>query len=442
MKKLRTLIYALIPVLFITFVIHADAASIYFSPSSGSYAVGQQLRVRVLAESVEREMNAAAAYISFSKEFLELISISQSTSIIDFWAQGPTFSNQSGEASFEGVTFDRYQGSSGELVTLVFRAESPGEAVLRFTSGNILAGDGLGTEIPSSLRQASFSIGVALPTELPAAPFISSPTHLDEGLWYANKNPIFRWPLPSDVTDVDVVVSRDDTPEFGDTSKGLIDRFVLTDMLEGTHYLHVIFRAESGWGNVGTFRFNVDTEPPEQFTIQELYRSENTDQFAEFLFTARDRTSGISHYRIAIDGVHREDWMDDGSHTYRTPPLKRGLHTLTVEAVDKAGNATTKVFSFRISYPLLLLLLVFAIINILLLLLVLVFIYRQHNLTGEMHKVLGGVKGRLQAAKKSFTKTELALLRRIQEALTGIEKKAQEDLGEIKEQPEDDERKT
>ncbi len=153
-KKFRYLIFeilSLFVICFLGFVVfgfnEAEAASLYFSPSSGSYAVGQGFSVKVLVSSVDRKMNAAGADISFSPEALELISITKANSLIDIWGEAPEFSNSTGRVSFEGLILDGYQGRAGEIVTLLFRAKSPGETVVRFSSGSVLAYNGLGTSI-------------------------------------------------------------------------------------------------------------------------------------------------------------------------------------------------------------------------------------------------------------------------------------------------------
>jgi len=361
------------------------AASVSLSPSSGTYEVGDRFSVRVLVSSTDQLMNAVSSDISFSPSRLQLVSILQSSSIIDFWAQAPTFSNQSGKASFDGIILSGYQGGSGELVTLVFRAAGIGSTTVEIPVGSVLAHDGLGTSIPSTFGKANFDIvetGVAPPPPVVvplAVPRISSPTHPDENKWYADKNPIFTWPLPSDVIDVKVFVTREPTPEF-DGFQGLIDRYVLPDVQEGTQYLHVVFETEEGFSETVSFRFNVDSEPPEQVVIEEVYRSYRDNRRAEFSITSEDKTSGISHYRISIDGAHVEDWVDDGTHKYQTPSLWYGNHTLTVEAVDQAGNTTAASFVFSIAYPLLLAIIFLLAVIALLLLTLIVLVYRSYSL--------------------------------------------------------------
>ncbi len=161
-------------------VANAHAASLYFSPSSGFYTVGDRFSVRVLVASTDQPMNAAAADISFSNETLEIISISQSGSILNFWAQEPTYANDNGKARLEGVALNGgYQGSAGELATIIFQAHAAGGATLRFNSGSVLADDGFGTSILSKLQNANFTVSSA-----PPVPGLKIPESIPEGFQF------------------------------------------------------------------------------------------------------------------------------------------------------------------------------------------------------------------------------------------------------------------
>ena len=167
MGKLRTTktVYGKVFVLGIFLILYsflhisvAEAATLHFSPQSGTYEVGQLFSVQVLVASPAKKMNAVGATISFSPSDLELISLSESGSLIEVWGESPEFSNSTGRVSFEGLILDGYQGESGKIITMVFRAKNPGEATLRFSSGGVLAYDGLGTSILAGLEHASFTI--------------------------------------------------------------------------------------------------------------------------------------------------------------------------------------------------------------------------------------------------------------------------------------------
>lgn len=150
------------------FVLGADlarAATLFYSPSSRTYSVGSRFSVSVIVESTDQAMNAVSANITFPANLLEITSISQAGSVIGFWVQEPGFSNQNGTAFFEGVVLNGYRGSSGRLVTLNFRAKTEGRAVVRTSSGTVLANDGLGSTLPLSLNAATFNIIEAVAPE-------------------------------------------------------------------------------------------------------------------------------------------------------------------------------------------------------------------------------------------------------------------------------------
>lgn len=144
------------------------AASLYFGPTSGSYDVGEQFSVNVFVSSDTAELNAVSGSVVASNNNVELISVSQANSIIDFWAVGPMVVGGT-DARFEGVMLGGgYRGAAGNVVTLVFRGRSPGDVSLTFADSAVLANDGLGTELPTTVGSASFSIvGVPVPEEKP-----------------------------------------------------------------------------------------------------------------------------------------------------------------------------------------------------------------------------------------------------------------------------------
>src|SRR3989338_5300398 len=191
----------------------AHAASLYFSPSSGTHAVGTSFTVSVYVSSADQAMNAASGIITFPQDKLEVTALSKTGSIFGLWVQEPSFSNSAGTINFEGIALNPgFTGASGKLITVSFRVKAAGTAILNFSSGSVLANDGQGTNILSSLGNAQFSLGGAAqpgapeaetPSAVigtPAAPQISSPTHPDPNKWYAVNDAKFTWPLSSGVT--------------------------------------------------------------------------------------------------------------------------------------------------------------------------------------------------------------------------------------------------
>lgn len=325
------------------------AASLFFSPAGGTYKVGQSFTVNVLVKSPDQAMNATDGVISFSDSgIVDVTSISKVGSIINLWVREPSFSNSSRTVSFEGVVLNPgYLGAGAKVISITFKAKSEGVATVKFNSGSILANDGLGTNLVEAFSGAEFNIveggeqSPATPVagKVPAAPEVSSPTHPNPEVWYNNKNPEFKWTMPSGISGVNVLANREATADPGTRSDGLMTSYDYTNVDDGVWYFHVKLKNSAGWGATAHFRFRIDSKPPEEFAIKEIPRVDLTDPNAKFEFLAKDSGSGIDHYEVRFDGAGEPQiWKDDGKHIYAAPALNPGKHLLSAKAVDAAGN--------------------------------------------------------------------------------------------------------
>lgn len=338
----------------------ARAASLYLSPATGSYNIGQTFSVGVYVSSADQAMNAASGIISFPSDKLEVTSLSKTGSIFTLWVQEPSFSNSAGTVNFEGIALNPgFTGASGKLLTVNFRVKAGGVATLNFSSGLVLANDGHGTNILTGLGNASFSLGVIKPSAPetitpsetiggPLAPEISSSTHPDPNKWYAQNNAKFSWSVPSDVTGARLLVGRNPTAVPIVTYIPAISLRELENLADGVWYFSVQLRNSVGWGAISRFRFQIDTEKPERFEIVEVRREDLTEPRVQFIFDASDKTSGIDHYEIQIGNESSQVWRDDGSGMYETAILAPGKYTLIAKAVDKAGNSLVNSVDFTI----------------------------------------------------------------------------------------------
>ncbi|MEN9582924.1 MAG: hypothetical protein RL641_878 [Candidatus Parcubacteria bacterium] len=146
----------------------SKAATLYFSPASGSYAVGDTFSVAVYTSSTDQSMNAMSGTVSFPTNILTATSVSKSGSIASLWAVEPSFSNSSGKANFEAVILNPgYIGNRGKTITINFKVKASGTAQLSISGGSVLANDGSGTEIYTGSSGASFSFAEAKPKTEP-----------------------------------------------------------------------------------------------------------------------------------------------------------------------------------------------------------------------------------------------------------------------------------
>jgi hypothetical protein len=80
-----------------------EAAYLSVSPASGSYSVGDSFSVSVLVSSSDQAVNAVSGSLIFPADKLQVVSISKTGSVVNFWVQEPAYSNSAGTLDFEGV---------------------------------------------------------------------------------------------------------------------------------------------------------------------------------------------------------------------------------------------------------------------------------------------------------------------------------------------------
>jgi hypothetical protein len=155
-----------------------QAATLYLSPAASTYEVGDTFSVRMLVNTVGSEsMNAVSASVLFPADKLQLNSISKSNTIVSFWAEEPSYSNQNGSASLEGVVLNPgFQGSQGTIVTLNFKVKAIGRAQLVISSASVLANDGQGTNILTSASGSDIQLVPTSEKPIIEAPVKPAPT--------------------------------------------------------------------------------------------------------------------------------------------------------------------------------------------------------------------------------------------------------------------------
>lgn len=133
----------------------AQAARLIIAPSSGSFS--NTLTISVYVQSPDKSVNAYSGVVMFPKTHLEVVSLSKAGSIVSIWTQEPSFSNTNGTISFEGATFQPgFQGAKGKIISISFRPKDASEANVVFSSSQILANDGLGTDVTEIPGTAKF----------------------------------------------------------------------------------------------------------------------------------------------------------------------------------------------------------------------------------------------------------------------------------------------
>ncbi|OHA21791.1 MAG: hypothetical protein A2849_02550 [Candidatus Taylorbacteria bacterium RIFCSPHIGHO2_01_FULL_51_15] len=339
----------------------ASAATLNFSPPSGSHNVGSTFSTNVIVESTDQAMNAVSGVISFPWDKLEVVSISKQGSILSLWPAEPSFSNSAGTINFEGIVLNPgYTGASGKILTITFRVRNSGTANVSFSSGSVLANDGTGANILNGMRVAVFTFASAGAT--PLAPqvevsaatgntlSITSTTHPDETEWYADNTPEFSWNLPSGVLEVRTLIGKNPSGAPSVSYLSPISKKKIDELPDGTYYFALQVRTKVGWGSVSRYRVNIDTTPPKPFSITFPHGNKGWEPQPVALFNTTDGESGVSHYDIKIGNEAKPIKIAPvaESNPYVIPAQIPGTYTLLVTAVDNAGNVRNGSADFTI----------------------------------------------------------------------------------------------
>lgn len=349
--------------------VSAANASLYLSPSTGNYTVGNNFSVQVKVNTGGLAINASDGSLVFDPDKLEIKNLSKEGSIFSLWVQEPIFSNSLGTINFAGgKPSPGYSGSAGTIFNIFLRAKTAGQTNVSFAAGSILADDGKGTNVLANMGSAVFNLtGKEIaPISQPSQPeeqptptekqtsflsvVISSPTHPEEKKWYANNNPEFQWSLPSGANGVSLLLNQNPTTNPGSVSDGQMETKKYENIEDGVWYFHIKLRNQAGWGKITHRKVLIDTKPPLSFTV-EFEREDLTDPQPILRFKTEDETSGLEYYEVKTgDGDSFRLTLENvQSNPYKLPAQAPGIHKIEVKAFDKAGNYTSVSTEIEIS---------------------------------------------------------------------------------------------
>jgi hypothetical protein len=342
----------------------AAGASLYLSPSTGTYVINGTFKVSVMVNSGGEAINAAEGAISYDADLLEATSLSKGN-IFMFWTTEPKIG--AGSIVFGGGNPGPYTGSSGHVLTVSFKAKKAGTAQVRFTSGAVLANDGKGTNILASMGSGSYTISpkVDAPKADPSTPkkddtkpavtlepeynkpVIKSASHPDQNSWYQSGDIKFTWDLPRGVTGVSLALDEKPVSDPGPNSDGLIGEKEYKDVAGGVWYLHVKFKDAVKWGTVNHYRVMIDRNPPKPFQIK--LKNIEPGEWPILEFETKDDESGLDRYEIYVGSLeHQAHQVPADKNSMQLADLEPGSHTVLMKAIDKAGNQRVETIEFFI----------------------------------------------------------------------------------------------
>lgn len=349
----------------------AGSATLFLSPSSGSYNLNRTFSVKVMVNSGGGVgINAAEGNIKFDNSLLSVSKLDDSGSIFKLWTTDPTFSNGGGTISFGGGSPGAYKGNAGEIFSITFKTKSIGTAQVNFNSGIVLAADGKGTNVFGGFGNASYLIKEEedkkpkkeektkldegdKPKRMgikPPLPEIESLSHPEEDTWYSNNTPEFKWKLLADLSGVSFLIDQKNISDPGNEADGIIESKIFENIPDGENYFHIKYGNSSGWGPIAHKKFLVDITSPESFSISLDTLGDNTNPIPHLVFKTVDETSGIEYFSININDEILKIGVNEVSKGYYQPePLSPGEYNVEISAVDRADNKTSAAINFIIN---------------------------------------------------------------------------------------------
>ena len=352
-RKILIVIFGL--TLFAVGPVPTQAASLGLSAASSSLAVGKTTTVAVVVRSADQALNASQGKVSFPTDKLQVTSVSKG-SLFTYWTTEPAYSNSNGIVTFGGgLPTPGYKGSGRTVLTITFRAKAEGKATLAYSSGTILANDGLGTNILTSYGSATITVTAAT-TETPSStpstpttPAISTPvvrsiSHPDPNLWYNSSEVALTWSRPTGISGVSYVLDHNPATVPDDTLEENSGSRTYPGVADGTWYFHLRAKYSGGWSSAAHVRLRIDTQAPDSFTPQTAAVPEATLPTYRLVFQTTDSASGIARYMLALD---TQDFVTVTSpHLVETQ--KSGIHQYTLRAIDNAGNIREAIGQFNV----------------------------------------------------------------------------------------------
>jgi hypothetical protein len=340
----------------------SEAATLSISPGTGVYTVGSTFTAQVTLNTQGKPVNAAEGGIKFNPNELSVVSVDKGNSIFNLWVTEPTFSNSAGTISFSGGLPSGYTGSAGRVFNITFKAKSAASSRVSITNGSVLANDGMGTNVLTSMNGGTFTIQApstsptpevieyVAPANTPAAPVITSSTHGDQTAWYKNKNATLSWVLPVDVIAVRTLLDDSASSIPTKVYDTPIKEINLDDLDEGVSYFHIQFKNEDGWGKVSHYRLAVDSIAPKLFELSQPEGFDTSSPEQVLITKIEDDSSLVNKFKIKINNDEAYDYVDtEKTGKIVLKNLTPGYYAVIVEALDEAGNGLVASYSLTVN---------------------------------------------------------------------------------------------
>ena len=357
------------------------AASLSLLPSSSTATVGNIVAIKVSVNTDNVSINNAEASIQFPTDLLDVVSITKNNSIFSLWVEEPSYSNSTGLITFNGgVPTPGFNGQTGYIATITFRAKKQGTASVLFTDGAVRANDGLGTNVlifkntsvikienlkvePPTLKPETPKTTTSDKNAVPSMPF--SPSIVIIG----NRN-VIKFDDGDTISDIDYyTVQIDDNPNFKIKKDELINNeYYLPIQNAGSHTITIVAFGKTGNYVQSTSTFispaisapilslgsnEITTGEPAIILGRTDYPNEQVNVFLEFegkqIGKYSQTTGNDGSFSITTDKIKSAGIVSIWAETVLSDTIKSGVSEKIYEKVNETAVVRT---TLSIIYPL------------------------------------------------------------------------------------------
>lgn len=367
LKKFAVRIALLLYVVSVPACVFAQGASLFISPTSGTYPIGEPFTVEVRINTGGNAVGTANATLAYDPSDASFVAVSDEGSV--FSTILVDSSRQIGRIDLSGLVTNGktpFTGEDGLFARVTFTPLRNVTTQFHFESGAATAplsplGASVGSlaNILSKLQIASYSF-VPKQTEAASVIYTSTqqvsadetfeitPLPVPNNEWFGTTSVKLSWSLPEGATEMRTLVSS--KPEDVPTKvyQVPVNSVTIPEISEGKQYFLLQFKFNGEWGSVIKYPLNVDLTAPGDVVVKETQREDTSDPRVSFAIETTDELSGIQKYEMSIDGGESTVWEKKENELYQPEGLTPGEHVLTVTAFDHAGNTATADLLFLV----------------------------------------------------------------------------------------------
>lgn len=164
--KNKSKIIILFSIFYFLFSSQAMAAKLELNSPVSEIGTGQQFKIDLMLDAENEDINAVEGIVAFSPAILELKSVKDGDSIINFWIEKPN-QKEAGRIKFSGIVPGGFRGilgpywegyKPGKVFSLIFAAKSEGGGAVEIKNAKVLLNDGQGT--PANVQISNFQFNI------------------------------------------------------------------------------------------------------------------------------------------------------------------------------------------------------------------------------------------------------------------------------------------